>query len=273
MERKKNKSNSTYEFSDKEFKLLFLDVDGTITNSSPIRGEEVKLDDLLVSYIQELKGKIHISLCTGRDREGCIEIMDLLDIRDSFHVMDSGAKIFNPKGKIEHISILSKNVVREVMDYAGKLPIGMGIRTNSIWKDSIDEVGEDEEVTVISLHSDNSELTKSIVRALSPLRKKYNIAVGTHWEYKEGGVVIITQKEATKGFGVKFVQKKLGVRKSQTICIGDAMQDLTMFEEVGFKIAMGNAHEELKKEADLVTGTVEEDGVVKALKAILNSGC
>ena len=54
----------------------------------------------------------------------------------------------------------------------------------------------------------------------------------------------------------------------ETAAIGDAGNDIPMLKEAGIGIAMGNATEETKTQADAVTLDNEHDGVAYALKNI-----
>ena len=63
------------------------------------------------------------------------------------------------------------------------------------------------------------------------------------------------------------IQKILDCYKNQdivTYAIGDSNSDRTMFYKVNYKIAMGNGEDELKKEADYITSSIEEDGIYLA---------
>ena len=51
--------------------------------------------------------------------------------------------------------------------------------------------------------------------------------------------------------------------------IGDWLNDLDMFNVSHFSIAMGNAPDELKAQADLIAPTNDEGGVAWALKEII----
>ena len=50
------------------------------------------------------------------------------------------------------------------------------------------------------------------------------------------------------------------------IAIGDGYNDLSMIKFAGLGIAMGNAQEPVKKAADYITLSNEEDGVAEALE-------
>ena len=49
------------------------------------------------------------------------------------------------------------------------------------------------------------------------------------------------------------------------MAFGDGENDLSMLLHAGIGVAMGSAHEEMKRQVDWVTGTADEDGVVQAL--------
>ena len=71
---------------------------------------------------------------------------------------------------------------------------------------------------------------------------------------------------ASKGNALQALADHLGIRKEETACIGDGENDLSMFRAAGLKIAMGNAVPELKKEADIITGTNDRDGAAEAVR-------
>lgn len=71
---------------------------------------------------------------------------------------------------------------------------------------------------------------------------------------------------ASKGNALQALSEYLGIEKEEVVCIGDGENDLSMFRAAGLKIAMGNAVPELKKEADVITGSNDRDGVAEAVR-------
>ena len=57
-----------------------------------------------------------------------------------------------------------------------------------------------------------------------------------------------------------------GLDPAFTIAFGDGGNDTTMIRTAGIGIAMGNAIDALKLEADFVTTSVDDDGIRNALK-------
>jgi len=75
-----------------------------------------------------------------------------------------------------------------------------------------------------------------------------------------------------KAEALKHLAAILGLDLSQFAAIGDGLNDIEMLREAGLGIAMGNAPEAVKSEADWVTGTNNEGGVAQAVWKLLNDG-
>ena len=71
-----------------------------------------------------------------------------------------------------------------------------------------------------------------------------------------------------KGVAVKMVLDHLGFKKEEAIAYGDDLQDIAMFNEVGYSVALENAKEEVKKAASYVSKSVTKHGVKKSLKQL-----
>jgi hydroxymethylpyrimidine pyrophosphatase-like HAD family hydrolase len=80
----------------------------------------------------------------------------------------------------------------------------------------------------------------------------------------------ITALNISKGSAVSALIAHLGLKKEQVVAIGDADNDLALFEAAGLKIAMANASPRLKNCADFVTGDVDHNGVAQAISNIFS---
>ncbi len=69
----------------------------------------------------------------------------------------------------------------------------------------------------------------------------------------------------SKARGIADACAALGFSPAETLAFGDGLNDIEMFAAVGYAVAMGDACDELKNVASLVTGTLEEDGIAQAL--------
>jgi Cof subfamily protein (haloacid dehalogenase superfamily) len=76
----------------------------------------------------------------------------------------------------------------------------------------------------------------------------------------------VTAMQANKGDALATLARFLDVPLQQTAAMGDGGNDPAMFHRAGLSIAMGQAQEEVKRQADVVTGANTEDGAVQAIK-------
>ena len=80
------------------------------------------------------------------------------------------------------------------------------------------------------------------------------------------GNMEINAPGVTKGSGLLALAAHLGLRREQTMAVGDSGNDRAMIEAAGLGVAMGNATEAPKNVADYVTDDVDHDGIMNALK-------
>ena len=76
----------------------------------------------------------------------------------------------------------------------------------------------------------------------------------------------ITANGADKGKGILTIARREGLDPRQTIAFGDGGNDTSMILQAGIGIAMGNAIDALKEQADYVTTTVDDNGILNALR-------
>lgn len=70
----------------------------------------------------------------------------------------------------------------------------------------------------------------------------------------------------TKQNGIDQFLKYYHIDLSETMAFGDGGNDIQMLEHVHTSVAMGNANDEVKNIADYVTDSVDDSGIVNALK-------
>lgn len=76
----------------------------------------------------------------------------------------------------------------------------------------------------------------------------------------------IVPHAVSKLTGLLYLGQQLGIKRSEMVAIGDAMDDLEMIEAVGLGVAMGNAPAQLKQAADWITRSNQENGVSYMVK-------
>lgn len=73
----------------------------------------------------------------------------------------------------------------------------------------------------------------------------------------------------SKEAGLKTIARDLGIRPEEIVAIGDEHNDIGMLRFAGLGVAMGNAHDEVKNEANHVTGSNAEDGVAAVIEEFI----
>lgn len=91
----------------------------------------------------------------------------------------------------------------------------------------------------------------------------YNIVHQPKFSYAD-----MNLKGINKGDGVRLILEHTAIPKENCYVFGDGNNDIPMFLEAGFGIAMGNHTPELGKVADMITKPVSEDGIAYALKEL-----
>jgi hypothetical protein len=79
----------------------------------------------------------------------------------------------------------------------------------------------------------------------------------------------VTHPLANKGQAVHALAHRLGLTLDEIATIGDMPNDVLMFRQAGYAIAMGNAADAVKAQADTVTASNQDDGFAQAVAQLL----
>jgi Cof subfamily protein (haloacid dehalogenase superfamily) len=85
-------------------------------------------------------------------------------------------------------------------------------------------------------------------------------------EMPEDNLIDVLQIGTSKGAAVARLADYLGIRLANVCVIGDYLNDISMLQVAGYSIAMGNAQEEVKKVAMVLTETNDHNGFAKAIE-------
>lgn len=79
----------------------------------------------------------------------------------------------------------------------------------------------------------------------------------------------IVAYDNSKAHGMEAICQHYGIRQEETLAFGDGANDIEMLEWAGIGVAMGNAADNVKKHADMVTTDVDHEGIETAVNQIL----
>jgi Cof subfamily protein (haloacid dehalogenase superfamily) len=117
-------------------------------------------------------------------------------------------------------------------------------------------------VKMAAFHESGS--LKDFFHRISP--KFQDLEMSSSWNYRN---LEISPQGITKAAALIKLVDYLGISLSKTAAIGDNYNDMLMLKTAGLGIAMGNAPDEVKLAAKVITGSNEQDGVGRAIRQFL----
>ena len=78
-------------------------------------------------------------------------------------------------------------------------------------------------------------------------------------------------KDVDKSKSIERLADMLGISMSHVIAVGDSYNDLSMIKSAGLGVAMGNAVELVKDNADYITADNDHDGIVMVINKFVLS--
>lgn len=265
------------------YELLVLDVDGTLVNTKK------EITDRTRDAIVECQEKgIKVAIASGRCTEGIRHQAAAigLDRYGGYIISFNGGRITNfETGEVIYDITLPKGMLHELYDYS--LQEGTGILTyhnGQIVAHSdtdpyivVDAKGCDIPIWVPEdfhrdVHFDGNKcILTGDPEHLAELEKKaVKDFEGRLSVYRsEGFYLEMMPLGVDKAYGVSKLLARLGYRRGQMVCCGDGFNDLAMIEYAGLGVAMANAPEDLKKRADYIAPSCDEDGLVDVIERFI----
>ncbi|MCE5285521.1 MAG: Cof-type HAD-IIB family hydrolase [Pelosinus sp.] len=273
---------------DMTYKLVCVDVDGTLLNSRRVVAESTK-QSLKMAHD---KG-VHIVISTGRMYTDAQFYSSLLGVRSA--VIASNGAFIQENNNVIYKSVLGAEVLQKLLRVFSKYRIKPCFSTPEkfyygylLFKlfyliAKLRRIRSDKIKTeylfswqrcrkVVDQEKDNivkCEIFHSNTDLLAKLRNELkNIP---ELEIVNSGLrnIEITRHGVSKGRAVAMLAKVYGISKEEIMTIGDSQNDLSMIEYAGLGVAMGNASEEVKERADYITASNDEDGVSLAINKFI----
>ena len=243
-----------------KYKAIIFDLDGTVVPSILEGMPSVAV----IRSVHKVRKNFKLSSASARAVQYCRNIWQVLSLEDPC-IINGGSQIVDPRTeKVIWEQLLPNGVISEVLQksegYTDRVAINGVIFSVKTDLDKIPEKGN--LIVAFGVKKDKSE---SLVEELSKIP---NVTVHILHSWVEGDYwdIHIIHKLATKKHAIKKLIEILGVKKEEVIGIGDGNNDMPLFESVGYKVAMGNSVEPLKKAADYITDNLENDGFAKFIE-------
>ncbi|MFD0695838.1 Cof-type HAD-IIB family hydrolase [Paenibacillus sp. GCM10027628] len=260
-----------------KFKLIALDVDGTLLNDQYVLTERTK------QTIQEIHDTgCHIVLCTGRAPASTLPILQELGLEGTMITHNGAATVHaDEKGQsLINEFAFSLTEIRPMLDYARREGIHFDVCTP--FNMYIEKIGDYEKqmykkfMINPKLVTDVTELELPIVKFTLFAQPDVLDRVQKEWEEQQlygdlrmirsGDLFIdVMSAKANKGNALKALAVSLEIDAEEVMAIGNYYNDLEMIKFAGLGIAVANSPEDVKEAADAVTASNNEDGVHEAI--------
>ncbi len=256
-----------------KYKVLFLDIDGTIIKSDD------SIDATTITAIRQAQEKgIEVFLATGRPlheiRELAVELKvhSLIGYNGAFAIYQ-GIDLFQ--------SPMKKESVKQFIDIAKKNHHELVLYTKdqNIFTD-LEADCVKEFIVKFHLHknetylpsNDYEVLGMTLINLESKDTALYKIEDQIHLSQVnlEGmrHCYDVIRDKVNKGIAVQYILEHLGLSKENAIAFGDGLNDKEMLMSVGEGFAMGNGHPDLFQYAKHKTTTVNNSGIYNGLKTL-----
>lgn len=272
------------------FELICIDMDGTLLNKKH-KISRVSKEALKKAYDMG----IQIVISTGRMYTDARFYTNLLDVKSPV-IASNGAIIKDIDNRIIHKSTIKEDLPEKLLKlftgfnakptyytpekaYTGNLFFYLVIQYFKITgmterKLKIEYVGTWKKWShILNIEKNNiikceiiSEDKRKLAKVYDKLIKINEIEIASSAKHN----IEITGKGVSKGKAAEILASCYNIEREKIIAIGDSENDLSMIEFAGMGVAMGNAIDIVKKKADYITDTNDNDGAAKAVNYFIN---
>lgn len=272
-----------------DIQLIVVDLDGTLLH------KDMRVSDRTAEVFARAKAAgYEVAVATGRSHAESVYAADRIGA-DRYMILITGAQLYDRQTKknvlyapVEaELSAAINNILDEYDDVYYQIysndklyttPHSFPMRSvvplpPQYLEDTIDDLVVKEDLTpAILRHELPAEkyfiLSPSVER-LEEIRQRTQALGGLFVVYSLKHALEIVREDVNKGTAMQALREYTGIPREKIMVIGDSENDLDMFREGGFKVAVGNGFPCLKEQADYVAPSNEEDGVAEAVERFL----
>lgn len=267
-----------------KYKLLVLDVDGTLLND-----EREISKRTLAALLKVQQMGVRIVLASGRPTYGLMPLAKTLELGNygGFVLSYNGCQIIKAQnGEI----LFERRINPEMLPYLEKKARKNGFAIFTYHDDTLITDSPDNEYIKNEALLNNLKIIRedefSTAIDFAPCKcmlvsDKEEVLIGLeqHWEKRLAGTLDAFRSEpyflevvpcgVNKANTLGALLEHLGVTREEVIAVGDGVCDVTMLQLAGMGVAMGHSQDSVKVCADYVTASNEEDGVALAVEKLI----
>lgn len=239
------------------YKLLALDMDGTVLNSNH------QLPAENAQWIKRaIDAGVTVSFSTGRSYKEAYPFVEQLGLRSPL-ITVNGGEVWRTPEEIYQRHLMEPAVIEEMYQLALRYNVWCwGYTTErSILRRNWDPKLNihDEQWLKFGYTVEDDELRHQLMQDLARIGKlEVTNSSPINMEINPIGI--------SKASGLASVCEILGISMDEIVAVGDSINDLKAIQSAGLGCAMGNAQQSVKDAADVVVGTNDEHGVAQVIR-------
>ena len=261
----------------KDVKIVFVDLDGTLRDS------EGNISERSVKIMKKLKDiGIYVVFTTGRNVDYTVKLAKQFN-PSSYVITSNGAEVYN---YLNNRIVFKNPIMYKDLEYLDTLieKYNVYFLTNSFDKRytnrDFDNIGKniiskltdyDGEINQIVVQSFDKDILNKFKEEIDnyPTLKVINRS-NPNLDDNLLSYLDIVNSDCSKGNAIKELCEFLNIKLENTMAIGDSINDKDMLEVCTYKVAMGNASDEIKNLSNYITVSNDQDGVSVVLERLYN---
>ena len=272
------------------YKLIASDLDGTLLNSDQTISQEN-----LKAIVELSKMGVEFFPCSGRTLAEMKDIYTRPEFR--YVIYSNGSVIYDKKTNTKTTFYLDEPLIRRVFEVVAGLEVSILVHQNG------EVYGEADKFTYEAMRYLNvSEyFTPTFLRDGTPIEEDlcefvckgggvemfcihfrspedrlkcleiYSNMEGVKIASSDPNNIEIFSKDASKGTSILKLAEMLGIKREETIAVGDSLNDITMIKSAGLGLVMSNGLAEVKEIADKVICSNKEHVAKYILENIIEN--
>ena len=261
---------------EKKYKALALDLDGTLMDSNK------ELSDVNKKAVWEaIDVGTAVILASGRPMFGVLPVARMLELekRGGYVLAYNGGNILDCKtGKLVYERYVPKQCIEDICISARECDVA----PLTYYKDKVISERADDEYVIKEAFCNSASImqidnipefvdypvSKVLVvgehKKLLPVKEKLANKYSDILELflSEDYFLEVVPKNVGKDASLAELLSQLGIKREELIACGDGLNDISMIKYAGLGIAMKNAYDEVKNNADMVTELTNDENAV-----------
>ncbi len=252
-------------------KAIFFDIDGTLVSFNTHTVPQSAMDALTALKERGIK----VFIATGRALK---QVSNLGGLEFDGYITMNGAYCVNARFEVIHKSVIPMEDIEALIRYHEEkelFPVAF-MANEEMTVNYVDE-------KVVAL-SDLVDLPIPQIKSLRDAARNEVLQMDIYVDKEKEREIMrkvlvhcqatrwnpifadVNLRGCSKQSGIDHVLEYYGIKLEETMGFGDGGNDIPMLRHVAIGVAMGNASDEVKRTADYVTDTVDNNGIWNALK-------